>query len=67
MSDVLVTYELERLNKLYVIKNVPAKIDDSGKHWFDREVMNQVISLIWTGIPLRTTETHYFDYQKVAK
>jgi hypothetical protein len=64
MNEVYVTYELERLNRLYVIKNVPALITEDGTQLFEREVMDNVMSIIWTGIPSRITETYYFNYEK---
>ena len=59
-----VTYTLFKDGKLYVIEDVPARVDvDTGEPYFSPETVEQLQHIIWSEQqPVRTIETPVFKF-----
>jgi hypothetical protein len=64
LVDTLVTYTLECDGKLYVIENVPARVNvETGERLFAPETVARLQQIVWEGdSPTRTIETKVFEY-----
>ena len=59
-----VTYTLYRDGRLYVIENVPARVDEeTGEQFFSPETVEVLQRLIWEEMePVRVIEVPVYDY-----
>jgi YgiT-type zinc finger domain-containing protein len=59
-----VTYTLEMDGTLYVVENVPARVNvETGEQYFSPETVERLQSIIrGQGKPVRVMETPVFDY-----
>ncbi len=59
-----VTYTLEMDDKLYVVANVPARVDEeTGEQFFTPSTVENLQRLVSGGVePSKTVETAVYDY-----
>ncbi len=59
-----VTYTLEMDGKLYVVENVPARVDEgTGEQFFSPTTVEHLQKLVSGGVePSKTAETSVYDY-----
>jgi len=59
-----VTYTLEMDGKLYVVENVPARVDEeTGEQFFAPSTADRLQRLVSGGVkPSKTVETSVYDY-----
>ena len=64
MIDITVTYTLEYEGKLYMVRNVPARVClETGEECFSPETVERIQPLIKSGKrPDRVIETPIFEY-----
>jgi len=64
LVEQAVTYTLEMDDRLYVIENVPARVNvETGEQYFSPETVERLRDIIrGQGKPVRVMETPVFDY-----
>lgn len=64
LSEQRVTYTLEVSGKLFVVENVPARVDqETGEQFFSPETVERLQEIIHgQEKPVRVVETPVFDY-----
>jgi YgiT-type zinc finger domain-containing protein len=64
LSEQRVTYTLELSGRLFVIENVPARVDqETGEQFFSPETVERIQEIIHgQERPVRVVETPVFDY-----
>jgi hypothetical protein len=64
LVDELVTYTVEVDGRLYVIENVPARVNvETGERVFAPGTVTRLQQIVWEGrTPSRTIETKVFEY-----
>ena len=64
LVDDLVTYTVEIEGRLYVIENVPARVNvETGERVFAPATVTRLQQIVWEGrTPSRTIETKVFEY-----
>jgi YgiT-type zinc finger domain-containing protein len=64
-----VTYTLQMKGRVYIVENVPARVDEeTGEQFFSPETVEQLRAIILKQAekPKRFTETPVYEYQGVA-
>jgi YgiT-type zinc finger domain-containing protein len=64
LTEQKVTYTLEMDGRLYVIENVPARVNvETGEQYFSPETVERLHGIIrGQGKPVRVMKTPVFDY-----
>ena len=64
LTEQKVTYTLEMDGRLYVIENVPARVNvETGEQYFSPETVERLHDIIrGQGKPVRVMKTPVFDY-----
>lgn len=64
LTEQNVTYTLEVEGRLYVIENIPARVNvETGEQYFSPETVERLHDIIrGQGKPIRVMETPVFDY-----
>jgi YgiT-type zinc finger domain-containing protein len=64
----LVTYTLEYKGKFYIIKNVPARVnDDTGEQFFSPSTVEQLHqTILGHAKPIKLIETPVYEYTEMA-
>lgn len=64
LVEQAVTYTLEMNGRLFIIENVPARVDtETGEQFFAPETVDRLREIIKGGEkPIRTIEAPVFDY-----
>lgn len=64
MVETRVTYILEYRGKVFIIENVPARVDEeTGERYFSPETVDHLQKMIWEQKkPVRTIETPVYEF-----
>ena len=64
LSEQRVTYTLEVSGRLFVVENVPARVDqETGEQFFSPETVERLQEIVHgEAKPVRVVETPVFDY-----
>jgi YgiT-type zinc finger domain-containing protein len=64
LVETTVTYTLEAEGKLFVVENVPARVDEeTGEQFFSPQTVERLQEIIrGSAKPVRVVETPVFDY-----
>jgi YgiT-type zinc finger domain-containing protein len=64
LIERLVTYTVEVDGKIFVVENVPARVnDETGERFFAPETVERLQQTVWEGrTPSRVVETPVFDF-----
>ena len=68
LADRLVTYTLEYKGKFYIIKNVPARVnDDTGEQFFSPTTVEQLRrTILGHAKPIKLIKTPVYEYTEMA-
>ena len=68
LVERLVTYTLEYKGKFYIIKNVPARVnDDMGEQFFSSSTVEQLHrTILGHAKPIQLIETPVYEYTEMA-
>lgn len=64
LIEQLVTYTVEVDGKIFVVENVPARVnEETGERFFAPETVERLQQMVWEGrTPSRVVETQVFDF-----